>query len=185
MCLSRSSNRGGSGYSISASLVSNPVLTVEGARAFLSQILVDLWTRDRRLGTIPLEIHILDYLRRDGVGHPNIVEMADFFENDDYYYIETTAWRLPTMDLFDYIELRSKMEEGECQHIFKQVAMAVHHLHTKALVVHRDIKDENIFIDDKCHVRLAGFGCAAYVRSGPFDCFVGTIGETLCCQREK
>src|SRR5256885_451830 len=30
------------------------------------RILVDTWTRDRRLGTVPLEIHVLDFLRRDG-----------------------------------------------------------------------------------------------------------------------
>ncbi|KAK6841425.1 Serine/threonine-protein kinase PSK1 [Apiospora arundinis] len=43
------------------------------------RILVDTWTRDRRLGTVPLEIHVLDYLRRDGLKHPNIQEMEDFF----------------------------------------------------------------------------------------------------------
>ena len=31
------------------------------------RILVDTWHRDRRLGTVPLEIHVLDYLRRDGL----------------------------------------------------------------------------------------------------------------------
>ena len=52
------------------------------------RILVDTWTRDRRLGTVPLEIHVMDYLRRDGLRHPNIVEMLDFFEDDINYYIE-------------------------------------------------------------------------------------------------
>lgn len=143
------------------------------------RILVDTWTRDRRLGTVPLEIHVLDYLRRDGLRHPNIVEMEDFFEDDVNYYIEMVPHGLPGMDLFDYIELRRNMEETECQNIFVQVAQAIHHLHTKAMVVHRDIKDENVVLDGDGHIRLIDFGSATYIKSGPFDVFVGTIGESM------
>ncbi|KAL5394797.1 hypothetical protein PMIN06_006329 [Paraphaeosphaeria minitans] len=139
------------------------------------RILVDTWTRDRRLGTVPLEIHVLDYLRRDGFKHPNIVEMTDFFEDDINYYIEMVPHGLPGMDLFDYIELRVNMEEKECRKIFVQVADAVHHLHTKAKVVHRDIKDENVILDGEGNIKLIDFGSAAYIKSGPFDVFVGTI----------
>ncbi|KAH3908266.1 hypothetical protein HBI56_228510 [Parastagonospora nodorum] len=139
------------------------------------RILVDTWTRDRRLGTVPLEIHVLDYLRRDGFKHPNIVEMSDFFEDDTNYYIEMVPHGLPGMDLFDYIELRVNMEEKECRKIFIQVAEAVHHLHTKAKVVHRDIKDENVVLDGEGNIKLIDFGSAAYIKSGPFDVFVGTI----------
>ncbi|KAM0802219.1 hypothetical protein BDR22DRAFT_845393 [Usnea florida] len=139
------------------------------------RILVDTWTRDRRLGTVPLEIHVLDYLRRDELRHPNIVEMTDFFEDDVNYYIEMVPHGLPGMDLFDYIEMRSTMDEAECRNIFLQVVDALHHLHTKALVVHRDIKDENIILDGEGKVKLIDFGSAAYIKNGPFDVFVGTI----------
>ena len=142
------------------------------------RILVDTWTRDRRLGTVPLEIHVLDYLRRDGLRHPNIVEMIDFFEDDINYYIEMVPHGLPGMDLFDYIEMRSNMDESECRNIFLQVVAALHHLHTKALVVHRDIKDENIILDGENKVKLIDFGSAAYIKNGPFDVFVGTIGKS-------
>lgn len=143
------------------------------------RILVDTWTRDRRLGTVPLEIHVLDYLRRDGLRHPNIVEMEDFFEDSVNYYIEMAPHGLPGMDLFDYIELRTNMEEQECRSIFVQVARAIHHLHTKALVVHRDIKDENVILDGEGRIKLIDFGSAAYIKSGPFDVFVGTIGKFI------
>lgn len=139
------------------------------------RILVDTWARDRRLGTVPLEIHVLDYLQRDGLKHPNIVEMEDFFEDETNYYIEMTPHGLPGMDLFDYIELRANMDEDECRSIFVQVAKAIHHLHTKAKVVHRDIKDENVVLDGEGHIKLIDFGSAAYIKSGPFDVFVGTI----------
>ncbi|KAJ3496502.1 hypothetical protein NLG97_g2610 [Lecanicillium saksenae] len=139
------------------------------------RILVDTWTRDRRLGTVPLEIHVMDYLRKPEFRHPNIVEMEGFFEDDINYYIAMAPHGLPGMDLFDYIELRSNMEEAECRSIFVQVAQAIHFLHTKALVVHRDIKDENVILDGEGNIKLIDFGSAAYIKSGPFDVFVGTI----------
>jgi protein-serine/threonine kinase len=145
-----------------------------------TRILVDTWTRDRRLGTVPLEIHVMDYLRRDGMRHPNIVEMVDFFEDEINYYIEMVPHGIPGMDLFDYIELRSNMEEAECKNIFRQVVDAIYHLHTKALVVHRDIKDENVVLDGEGRIKLIDFGSAAYIKNGPFDVFVGTIGEHSC-----
>ena len=143
------------------------------------RILVDTWTRDRRLGTVPLEIHVMDYLRRDGLRHPNIVEMIDFFEDNINYYIETYPIGMPGMDLFDYIELRANMEEAECKSIFRQVVDAIHHLHTKAFVVHRDVKDENVVLDGEGRIKLIDFGSAAYIKNGPFDVFVGTIGKSV------
>lgn len=150
------------------------------------RILVDTWTRDRKLGTVPLEIHVMEYLRKPELKHPNIVEMEGFFEDEVNYYIEMTPHGLPGMDLFDYIELRTNMDESECRSIFVQVAKAVHHLHTKANVVHRDIKDENVILDGEGNIKLIDFGSAAYIKSGPFDVFVGTIGRSthcISCQR--
>jgi protein-serine/threonine kinase len=144
------------------------------------RILVDTWTRDRKLGTIPLEIHVLHFLSRPGMLHPNIVEMSAFFEDSVNYYIEMKPHGLPGMDLFDYIELRVNMDEDECRSIFRQIASALHHLHTKALVVHRDIKDENVILDGEGRIKVIDFGSAAYIRNGPFDVFVGTIGEKYC-----
>ncbi|KAI9923392.1 hypothetical protein ASPWEDRAFT_24864 [Aspergillus wentii DTO 134E9] len=156
-------------------LKNNPSKKVVLKYVTKKRILVDTWTRDRRLGTVPLEIHVLDYLRRDGFKHPNIVEMEGFFEDDVNYYIEMMPHGLPGMDLFDYIELKANMDEAECRTIFRQVVDAIHHLHTKALVVHRDIKDENVILDGEGNIKLIDFGSAAYIKNGPFDVFVGTI----------
>lgn len=53
-----------------ARLKKNPSKKVVLKYVTKKRILVDTWTRDRRLGTVPLEIHVLDYLRRDGLKHP-------------------------------------------------------------------------------------------------------------------
>lgn len=80
-----------------------------------------------------------------------------------------------SMDLFDYIELNENISESEIQRIFKQVASAVKHIHDLG-IVHRDIKDENILLDELGSVSLIDFGSAAYFRKGrTFDTFGGTL----------
>lgn len=136
-----------------------------------SRILIDTWTRDHDLGTIPNEIKIMNVLRDHW--HPNIIELVDFFEDDKYYHVLMVRHGDPGLDLFDYIETH-EINEKEVQMIFYQVASAVGHLHRLG-IVHRDLKDENIILDELGVVKLIDFGSAAYVRKGPFDVFVGTV----------
>ncbi|KAJ3328232.1 hypothetical protein HDU93_001562, partial [Gonapodya sp. JEL0774] len=51
-----------------------------------TRILVDTWAKDRELGIVPQEIHVLNYLRKHP--HPCICRMTEYFEDDEYYYIE-------------------------------------------------------------------------------------------------
>ncbi|KAI9481396.1 MAG: kinase-like domain-containing protein [Benjaminiella poitrasii] len=138
-----------------------------------SRILVDCWTRDRRLGLIPAEIHVLHTLRK--IPHTNCSDMLDYFEDEDNYYVVMDLYGAG-MDLFDYIELKEGgMTEGEIRDIFHQIAEAVGHLHDHR-IVHRDIKDENVILDLNGGVRLIDFGSAAYLKEGrQYETFVGTL----------
>ncbi|SCU84834.1 LANO_0C02498g1_1 [Lachancea nothofagi CBS 11611] len=140
---------------------------------FKERILVDTWVRDRKLGTIPSEIQIMATLNTKP--HENILMLLDFFEDDDYYFIETPVHGTSgSIDLFDLIELKTDMTEHEARLIFKQIVSGIKHLHDNG-IVHRDIKDENVIVDSNGFVKIVDFGSAAYVKSGPFDVFVGTI----------
>lgn len=137
------------------------------------RILVDTWVRDRTLGTIPSEIQIMAFLNNEP--HLNIMRIIDYFEDPKYYYLETPIFgNPPAIDLFDFIELKKDMKEIECQFIFKQIALAIYHLHKNG-IVHRDIKDENVIVDEHGIIKLIDFGSAGYTKLGPFDVFVGTI----------
>lgn len=157
-----------------------------------SRILVDCWTRDRKLGTVPVEIHILNTLRK--TPHENLGDMrkcqnlkntfvylinsrivVDYFEDVDNYYI-VMGLHGAGMDLFDYIELNNHIEETEICRMFKQIALGVKHLHDNK-IVHRDIKDENVVLDHQNGgLRLIDFGSAAYLKPGrKYETFVGTL----------
>ncbi|KAJ3333630.1 hypothetical protein HDU76_005859 [Blyttiomyces sp. JEL0837] len=86
--------------------------------------------------------------------------------------------RRPSMDLFECIEHHDWLPEEKARLVFRQVASAVCYLHGRG-VVHRDIKDENIVIDNFFNVRLIDFGSATVEpRGNPnhlFDRFYGTI----------
>ncbi|KAJ3163163.1 hypothetical protein HDU86_002332 [Geranomyces michiganensis] len=87
------------------------------------------------------------------------------------------APRRHSSDLFECIEQNPCMPERDVHHIFAQIASAVAHLHANN-IVHRDIKDENIVIDQDLDVKLIDFGNAAYIprdQSDYFDRFYGTM----------
>jgi protein-serine/threonine kinase len=138
-----------------------------------ARILVDTWTRDRVLGTVPLEIHILSFIKAHP--HRNLCEMLSFFEDEKHYYVEMTPFGRPGTDLFDWIELHTAMTESEVKSIFHQTCSALEHLHTDCGIVHRDIKDENVVLDNVGRVKVIDFGSAAYLKDGPFDTFHGTL----------
>ncbi|KAI9344338.1 kinase-like domain-containing protein [Obelidium mucronatum] len=97
--------------------------------------------------------------------------------------------RAVSKDLFNYIEQKPKMGEGIAKLIFKQIAEAVKYLHGKGFV-HRDIKDENVIIDDSMRVKLIDFGASSTIPSSKSDWFTtfdGTIAYAPpeCCPLDE
>ena len=117
---------------------------------------------------LPYEIYFLRQIH-----HPNIVKMIEFFENPHYFQLVMEKHGFG-MDLFEFIEKSNGVLEPLGAYIFKQVASAVHYLHTNG-IIHRDIKDENIVIDDRFHVKLIDFGSAAQLSGQLYSNFCGTF----------
>ena len=91
--------------------------------------------------------------------HPNIIQLYDVFENENYIYIimEYCAGG----DLFSYIEKRGfRLPETRAAEIIHKLSTAVFFLHEYG-VVHRDLKPENILMTDNssnADIRLVDFG---------------------------
>lgn len=114
--------------------------------------------------SLPVELYALRHLREHP--HPCIVSMIDAFEDSMYYYI-LMPMHGRCEDLFEAIEHHQDfLPPDRVARIFAQSVMAVAHLHNVLGLVHRDIKDENIIIDEHDHILLIDFGSCAYYRGG-------------------
>ncbi|KAF9353876.1 hypothetical protein BGX26_008375 [Mortierella sp. AD094] len=85
--------------------------------------------------------------------------------------------RRTSCDLFECIEHHSKFSESQARMIFKQIVECVDYLNSRG-ICHRDIKDENIVIDNDFKVKLIDFGSAVVIprpQGKLFDRFYGTI----------
>ncbi|XP_043068102.1 serine/threonine-protein kinase par-1 isoform X9 [Drosophila bipectinata] len=104
------------------------------------------------------------------VQHPNIIHIYEVFENREKMVLvmEFAAGG----ELYDYLSERKVLSEEEARRIFRQVATAVYYCH-KHKICHRDLKLENILLDEKGNAKIADFGL-----SNVFD--AGRLLATFC-----
>ncbi|XP_059806826.1 PAS domain-containing serine/threonine-protein kinase isoform X2 [Hypanus sabinus] len=133
------------------------------------KIVEDCWVDDVDLGRVSQEIAILARLN-----HPNIIKVLDVFENLNFFQLVMEKHGTG-LDLFEFIEQQPDLDEPLSSFIFRQIVAAVDYLHSKC-ILHRDIKDENVIIDENFTIKLIDFGSAVNLEPGKvFRTFYGTI----------
>lgn len=128
------------------------------------------WVEDPILGKkVPLEVSLLTTIK-----HPNVVRVLDVFENESFFQMVMEKHGAG-MDLFEFVDRRPKLDEPLISYIFRQIVAAVHYLHSLQ-ILHRDIKDENVIIDQHFHAKLIDFGSATFMSADRlFSTFYGTV----------
>ena len=106
--------------------------------------------------------------------HPNIVKLADYLEDDDFYYI---VMEYCDTNLKNYMVLECNEKIGfpeeRAKQIFYQIVKGMLTVHENG-VIHRDLKLENILIKNGVF-KIADFGLSKEV---PQDMTTHTIAGT-------
>ncbi|CAN8001953.1 unnamed protein product [Ixodes hexagonus] len=89
------------------------------------------------------------------IQHPYIIHIYEVFENKDK--IVLVMQYASGGELYDYVSERKELTSDEARRIFRQVASAVYYCH-KNKICHRDLKLENILLDEKGNAKIADFG---------------------------
>lgn len=92
-----------------------------------------------------------------GLQHKNVVNVFDRGQFEKTYYIAMEY--LPGRTLKDVINAMGALDPKLAIHIVLQILAAEKFAHSKGLV-HRDIKPQNVMIDDEWNVKVTDFGIA-------------------------
>jgi serine/threonine protein kinase len=105
--------------------------------------------------------------------HPHVVQLYEIIAT------ESSIWLVTELcsggELFDYLVEKGRLTEEETRIIFGQLCLAVAYVHNKG-VVHRDLKLENVLLDERCRVKLSDFGFTReFERGGFLNSVCGTM----------
>jgi serine/threonine protein kinase len=137
-----------------------------------------VWPTEFDGQVVPLEVDLMQKLNHI----KGVIKLLEYFETLESYILvlermvpinincekcqndcccEKTTNQI--QDLWDFITNHGPLDEDLARKIFSQVVQTIHEI-TKAGVVHRDIKDENILIDTQNHqIKIIDFGSGAII----------------------
>ena len=91
------------------------------------------------------------------LSHPNVVNIYDVGEEDNILFIVMEL--VDGMTLKEYIKKQGPLEVEEAVKIMIELTSAINHAHENDLI-HRDIKPQNILLDEHGTVKVTDFGIA-------------------------
>lgn len=93
--------------------------------------------------------------------HPNILKLYDVLETNKKVYI--ILEHVKGGELFDYIIDNDRLPEKEAIRFLGQMVVGLQHCHAH-WVCHRDLKAENLLLDENNNIKIVDFGFAQVTR---------------------
>jgi mitogen-activated protein kinase 1/3 len=99
--------------------------------------------------------------------HDNLLELKGFhLEPKDNFYEVYLVTELMDFDMYRVIKKgREEMTGEHIQYVMYQIFLGLYYLHENN-IIHRDIKPNNILLNDSCDVKICDFGFAREILSG-------------------
>ena len=106
--------------------------------------------------------------------HPNVTQLYEVIATESNIWLVTEL--CSGGELFDYLSEKGRLAENEVRLLFGQLCLAIAYVHEKG-IVHRDLKLENVLLDERCRVKLGDFGFTREFERGTLlETFCGTTG---------
>ncbi|GAA5929887.1 uncharacterized protein JCM15063_004655 [Sporobolomyces koalae] len=124
--------------------------------------------------TSPLSLLTREIHHHRRLRHPHVLSLYELIATESSIYLVSEL--CPGGELFDYLVEKGRLESAETREIFGQIVLGIAYLHDER-VVHRDLKLENILLDERCRVKIADLGFGREFDKGKWlETWVGTLG---------
>ncbi|XP_055675389.1 serine/threonine-protein kinase SIK2 isoform X2 [Falco peregrinus] len=95
--------------------------------------------------------------------HPHIIKLYQVMETKSMLYLVTEFAK--NGEIFDYLASHGRLSESEARRKFWQILSAVEYCHGRK-IVHRDLKAENLLLDNNMNIKIADFGFGNFYKNG-------------------
>ena len=97
------------------------------------------------------------------LSHKNIVKLYEVIDTPDELYLVMEY--CSGGEIFDYLVSHGRMKDKDARKYFRQILGAVEYCH-KHHIIHRDLKAENLLLDENMNVKVADFGFSNHFNPG-------------------
>nr|XP_028564474.1 serine/threonine-protein kinase SIK2 isoform X3 [Podarcis muralis] len=162
--------RGGSGpvrvgfYEIEGTLGKGNFAVVKLGRHRITRSEVAIKIIDKsQLDSVNLEKIYREVQIMKMLDHPHIIKLYQVMETKSMLYLVTEYAK--NGEIFDYLANHGRLSESEARRKFWQILSAVEYCHSRK-IVHRDLKAENLLLDNNMNIKIADFGFGNFYKSG-------------------
>ncbi|KAI6650346.1 MAP/microtubule affinity-regulating kinase 3-like [Oopsacas minuta] len=126
--------------------------------------------------------YVFKNLRREArimqlLSHPNIIRLLEVVETENSYYMVMEL--VSGGDVMHHImsSKHSCLDEHIVKKYIKQIITAIHYMH-EAGIIHRDLKVENLLLDESNNIKIIDFGLSNFIHN-PDNMTVNMV-QTQC-----